>query len=116
MRVQLNARNRAYEFEAAPGEKILYAGLRARIDLPYECGTGTCGTCKARLVDGRIDDGWPDAPGQEVPEGRGRVPDVPVRARPATSRSRSPASCTRWIPAPARAAPVAGVHRDAARA
>jgi toluene monooxygenase electron transfer component len=65
MRVQINARNRAYEFDAEPGEKILFAGLRARIDLPYECGTGTCGTCKARLVDGRVDDAWPEAPGRK---------------------------------------------------
>jgi toluene monooxygenase electron transfer component len=71
MRVQLNARNRAYEFEAEPGEKILFAGLRARVDLPYECGTGTCGTCKARLVDGRIDDGWPEAPGRRYLKGAG---------------------------------------------
>jgi toluene monooxygenase electron transfer component len=71
MRVQLNARNRAYEFEAEPGEKILFAGLRARVDLPYECGTGTCGTCKARLVDGRVDDGWPEAPGRKYLKGAG---------------------------------------------
>ena len=71
MKVQLNARNRAYEFDAAPGEKILFAGLRARVDLPYECGTGTCGTCKARLVDGRIDDGWPEAPGRKYLKGAG---------------------------------------------
>jgi len=65
MRIQVNARNRAYQFEAAPGEKILYAGLRAETDLPYECGTGTCGTCKAKLVDGKIVDAWPDAPGKK---------------------------------------------------
>ncbi|MFN2645829.1 MAG: 2Fe-2S iron-sulfur cluster-binding protein [Burkholderiales bacterium] len=66
MRVQLNARNRAYEFNALPGEKILYAGLRSGAGLPYECGTGTCGTCKARLIEGRIDDGWPAAPGKKT--------------------------------------------------
>jgi toluene monooxygenase electron transfer component len=65
MRIQVNARNRAYQFEAQTGEKILYAGLRAEIDLPYECGTGTCGTCKARLVEGKIEDGWPAAPGKK---------------------------------------------------
>ena len=53
------------------GEKILFAGLRARVDLPYECGTGTCGTCKARLVDGRLDDGWPEAPGRKYLKGAG---------------------------------------------
>jgi toluene monooxygenase electron transfer component len=65
MRVQVNARNRAYEFEVAPGEKVLFAGLRANIDLPYECATGTCGTCKARLVEGRIEDAWPEAGGKK---------------------------------------------------
>ena len=72
MRVQLNARNRAYEFDAPAGEKILYAGLRSGAGLPYECGTGTCGTCKARLIDGRIEDGWPAAPGKKfLKPGRG---------------------------------------------
>jgi toluene monooxygenase electron transfer component len=65
MRVQLNARNRAFHFEADGGEKILYAGLRAQAGLPYECATGTCGTCKAKLIDGRIDDAWPEAPGRK---------------------------------------------------
>jgi len=65
MRIQVNARNRAYQFEATPGEKILYAGLRAGTDLPYECGTGTCGTCKARLIEGKVADAWPDAPGKK---------------------------------------------------
>lgn len=65
MRIQVKARNRAYQFEATPGEKVLYAGLRAETDLPYECGTGTCGTCKAKLVDGRIVDAWPEASGKK---------------------------------------------------
>jgi NAD(P)H-flavin reductase/ferredoxin len=65
LRIQVNARNRAFQFEAAEGEKILYAGLRAQAGLPYECATGTCGTCKARLVEGRLDDAWPEAPGRK---------------------------------------------------
>lgn len=32
--------------------------------LPYECGSGTCGTCKAELLAGDIDDQWPGAPGR----------------------------------------------------
>ena len=66
MRVQLNARNRAFHFEVEHGEKVLYAGLRAQAGLPYECATGTCGTCKAKLIDGRIDDAWPEAPGRKL--------------------------------------------------
>jgi toluene monooxygenase electron transfer component len=65
MRIQINARNRAYQYESGEGEKILFAGLSEGIDLPYECGTGTCGTCKAKLIDGKIDDNWPEAPGRK---------------------------------------------------
>ena len=65
MKIQLNARNRAHHFDAAPADKILYAGLSRAISLPYECGSGTCGTCKARLLSGEIEDGWPEAPGRK---------------------------------------------------
>jgi toluene monooxygenase electron transfer component len=65
MRIQVNARNRGYEFEAQAGERVLYAGLRAGIDLPYECATGTCGTCKAKLVGGRVREAWAEAPGKK---------------------------------------------------
>ena len=65
MRVQVKARDRSFDFEAGLGEKILYAGLRAQAALPYECATGTCGTCKAKLVSGEVDDGWPEAPGKK---------------------------------------------------
>jgi toluene monooxygenase electron transfer component len=65
MRIQVNARNRGYEFEAEAGERVLYAGLRAGIDLPYECATGTCGTCKAKLLSGRVHERWADAPGRK---------------------------------------------------
>src|SRR5258708_26602325 len=65
MRIQINARNRGFEFEARSRESVLYAGLRAGVPLPYECATGTCGTCKARLVSGRLHDGWREAPGRK---------------------------------------------------
>jgi toluene monooxygenase electron transfer component len=65
VKIQLNARNRAHHFDAAPAQKILYAGLGQAIGLPYECGSGTCGTCKARLLSGEIDDAWPQAPGRK---------------------------------------------------
>lgn len=47
------------------GETILFAGLTAGLTLPYECATGTCGTCRARLMSGEADFGWPEAPGAE---------------------------------------------------
>jgi toluene monooxygenase electron transfer component len=63
VKIQVNARNGSCAFECEPGEKILLTGLRAGFALPYECGTGTCGTCKAKLVDGHVVDAWPEAPG-----------------------------------------------------
>jgi toluene monooxygenase electron transfer component len=63
MTIVVNARNGTREFECHPGEKILHAGLRSGLELPYECATGTCGSCKARLVSGRPVSEWPDAPG-----------------------------------------------------
>ena len=65
MRIQVNASNRAFHFEAAPGREDALRRPAPRAGLPYECATGTCGTCKAKLVDGRIDDGWPEAPGRK---------------------------------------------------
>ena len=65
MRIQVNARNQGFEFEARGRESVLYAGLRAGVDLPYECATGTCGTCKAKLISGRLRDGWREAPGRK---------------------------------------------------
>ncbi|PWU23643.1 MAG: methanesulfonate monooxygenase [Candidatus Rokuibacteriota bacterium] len=65
MKIQVSAKNQAYAFDCGPDEKILHAGLRSAIALPYECGTGTCGTCKARLHEGNVRNGWPEAPGQK---------------------------------------------------
>jgi toluene monooxygenase electron transfer component len=64
VKVVVNARNGARDFECEPGEKILHAGLRSGVELPYECATGTCGTCKARLLSGRAESAWPEAPGR----------------------------------------------------
>src|SRR5450755_1356039 len=63
MKVTLQTRGGAREFESLPGEKILCAALRQGVELAYDCATGTCGTCKARLVVGRTGSVWPEAPG-----------------------------------------------------
>ena len=63
MKIVVTARNGSRDFKCDPGEKILHAGLRRGVELPYECSTGTCGTCKAKLVSGRAESHWPEAPG-----------------------------------------------------
>lgn len=45
------------------GETVLLSALRAGWDLPYECASGGCGSCKVVLVDGSVRPLWPDAPG-----------------------------------------------------
>ncbi len=50
-------------FLCASIDTITRAGLRAGIPMPYECNTGSCGTCKMELVSGEIDSMRPDAPG-----------------------------------------------------
>ena len=66
MKVQINARNRAHHFEVPAGTKLLYSGLANGVGLPYECGSGTCGTCKAKLISGEIHNAWPEAPGRKA--------------------------------------------------
>lgn len=65
MKVKITSRAGEHQFDAEAEERILYAGLRGGLSLPYECATGTCGTCKARLISGEIEELWPDAPGKK---------------------------------------------------
>ncbi len=53
-------------FDAHPGEKVLHAALRNKLVVPYECATGTCGSCRAKLVNGDLSPGWVDAPGRKA--------------------------------------------------
>jgi ferredoxin-NADP reductase len=42
------------ELTQAPGQTLLEAALAAGEGVPYSCGIGACGTCKARLVAGKV--------------------------------------------------------------
>jgi toluene monooxygenase electron transfer component len=50
-------------FACAEDDTILRAGLRAGLGFPYECNSGSCGTCKVELTEGSIHTLRPDAPG-----------------------------------------------------
>lgn len=63
MQVTAETKSGLFEFGCEPDETLLYAGLRHGLTLPYECATGTCGTCRARVVDGSVAVDWEEAPG-----------------------------------------------------
>jgi CDP-4-dehydro-6-deoxyglucose reductase len=42
-------------FEVQQGESILQGGLRAGANLRYNCSNGTCGECRAQLLQGAVD-------------------------------------------------------------
>ena len=46
-----------HTFEVEPGEAILAAALRQGFVLPYGCRNGACGSCKGRILEGRVDYG-----------------------------------------------------------
>ena len=42
------------EFRAQPKETLLQAALNQGIAFPHDCRAGGCGTCKCRLVKGKV--------------------------------------------------------------
>ena len=63
MKITVQHKNGELSFDCGTREPILYAGLRHGINLPFECATGTCGTCRARVVSGNCQVRWKEAPG-----------------------------------------------------
>jgi len=45
------------QFQVEEGETILAAALRQGLVLPYGCKNGACGSCKGRILEGRVDYG-----------------------------------------------------------
>lgn len=52
MRITLRPQNRV--LEVATGQTVLEAALAAHVNLPHSCKGGNCGSCRARLVTGRV--------------------------------------------------------------
>jgi toluene monooxygenase electron transfer component len=43
-------------------DTITRAGLKAGLGMPYECNAGGCGTCRFELVEGEVENLYPNAP------------------------------------------------------
>jgi len=63
MKITVQSKTGETAFDCGDRETILHAGLRQGLSLPYECATGTCGTCRARVMSGQVETRWKEAPG-----------------------------------------------------
>lgn len=67
--VKISNSNR--EFVVDDGETVLTAALRQHVFLPYGCRDGACGSCRARLLEGKVNypKGMPPALAQDTGDG-----------------------------------------------
>ena len=63
MTIRIETKSGGFDVEPKAAETVLFAGLREGFTLPYECATGTCGTCRARVMEGHVVNAWATAPG-----------------------------------------------------
>lgn len=63
MKITVQTKSGQFEYEVEPGENLLAGALKNGITLPYECATGTCGTCRGRVMEGDCHMAWEEAPG-----------------------------------------------------
>src|SRR5262245_49647528 len=63
MKITIESNSGTFDFACEGDERILRAGLVQGLSLPYECATGTCGTCRGRIVSGSAHVEWDEAPG-----------------------------------------------------
>ena len=101
VKVDVETKAARFSFACAGDETLLTAGLAAGYDLPYECSTGTCATCHARVMSGDVDPGWPEAPGySKLSIAKGDVlmcqarpsSDCAIRVRSGTPQPETPAA------------------------
>lgn len=57
MSYQINVLPSATLFNSEENETVLQAALRQGINLPHSCQSGVCGSCRARLISGQIEQG-----------------------------------------------------------
>ena len=63
MKITVQTKSGQFDYEVEAGETLLAGALKNGITLPYECATGTCGTCRGRVMEGDCHMAWDEAPG-----------------------------------------------------
>jgi CDP-4-dehydro-6-deoxyglucose reductase len=77
-------------FDVERDEPILQAAIRQGVGLPYGCKDGACGSCKCRLLEGRVIHGAHQAKAlSHEEEAAGPDPLLPGRRRRPTSSSKA---------------------------
>jgi CDP-4-dehydro-6-deoxyglucose reductase, E3 len=51
---KVTIQNSGHSFDVRPSQTVLAAAIEAGINLPYGCRNGACGSCKAKLVSGKV--------------------------------------------------------------
>lgn len=77
------------QFEVARDEVMLPAAIRQGIGLPYGCKDGACGSCKSRLLEGRVIHGAHQLKALSAAEEEAGVSEPRRHARPTASSSRA---------------------------
>jgi len=55
MSFKVRVRPSGHEFQTETRSSVLRAGLREGVNLDHNCANGTCGECKARLLEGELE-------------------------------------------------------------
>ena len=104
MKITVESKSGSCIFQCGANETILYAGLRQGLKLPYECATGTCGTCRARVMSGDVEMRWKEAPGAKKLK--------PEKGDVLMCQTRALSDCLLRVPSDV---PTTDVNRPAAR-
>lgn len=51
---KVTIKNSGHSFDVRPSQTVLQAAIDAGINLPYGCRNGACGSCKAKLISGKV--------------------------------------------------------------
>ncbi len=93
--VQLTGTDQAFVCET--GDTLLTGGLRAGLGLPYECSVGACGCCKVELIEGEVEELYPDAPGLK-PKDRRKNKVLACQCRPVSDVVIKTSPQTEYVP------------------
>jgi ring-1,2-phenylacetyl-CoA epoxidase subunit PaaE len=55
VRLEVVVDGKTHQLDMATGDKVLDVALDAGLDLPYSCRGGVCCTCRARVLEGRVE-------------------------------------------------------------